>query len=160
MGTYKGTVRNETKYAPKKQKDTNKRESALRDAILMLNKTLSETNNTDRIEIIKNNLHEKNNEVENVTDIKLNGLILRSKANIVENSEKNTKYFASLEKKQSEGKVISRLLINNTINTNQNEILLEAESYYKKYMTKGKHKICGSICLMILFKNLKKQRNM
>ena len=72
-----------------------------------MNKILSETNNTDRIEIIKNNLREKNNELENITDIKLNGLILRSKANIVENSEKNIKYFASLEKKRSEGKVKS-----------------------------------------------------
>ena len=133
----KGTVRNETiKYASKKTKETNKRQLALSDEILILNKILSETNNTDRIEIIKNNLREKNNELENITDIKLNGLILRSKANIVENSEKNTKYFASLEKKRSEGKVISRLLINNTINTNQNEILLEAESYYKKLYDK------------------------
>ena len=85
----KGTVRNETiKYASKKKKDTNKRESALSDEILILNKILSETNNTDRIELIKNNLREKNNELENITDIKLNGLILSSKANIVENSEK------------------------------------------------------------------------
>ena len=85
----KGTVRNETiKYASKKKKDTNKRESALSDEILILNKILSETNNTDRIEIIKNNLRKKNNKLENITDIKLNGLILRSKANIVENSEK------------------------------------------------------------------------
>ena len=35
-----------------------------------------------------NNLREKNNEPENITDTKLNELILRSKANIVENSEK------------------------------------------------------------------------
>ena len=82
----KGTVRNETiKYASKKKKDTNKRESALRDEILILNKALSEANNIDRIEIIKNNLQEKNNELENNTDIKLNGFILRSKANVLEN---------------------------------------------------------------------------
>ena len=87
----KGTVRNETiKYASKKKKGTNKRESALRDEILILNKSLSEMNNTDRIEIIKNNLREKNNELENITDIKLNGLILRSRANIVKNSDKIT----------------------------------------------------------------------
>ena len=36
-------------------------------------------------------------------------------------------------------------MINNTINTNQNEILLAAESFYKKYMTKEVHKIRGSI---------------
>ena len=42
-----------------------------------------------------NNLRVKNNELENITDIMLNGLILRLKANICENSETNTKYVAS-----------------------------------------------------------------
>ena len=81
----KGTIRNETiKYASKKQKDTNKRETTLRNEINILNKSLSETSNTNRVETIKNNLQEKNNELEIITDAKLNGLILRSKANIVE----------------------------------------------------------------------------
>ena len=48
----------------------------------------------------------------------------RSKANmIVEYSERNSKYFASLEKKWSESKLITRLQINDKINTNQDEIL-------------------------------------
>ena len=133
----KGTIRNETiKYASKKQKDTNKRETTLRNDIHILNKSLSETSNTNRAETIKNNLQEKNNELEIITNAKLNGFILRSKANIVENSEKNSKYFASLEKKRSESKTISRLLFNDTINTDQKEILQEAESYYKKLYDK------------------------
>ena len=49
---------------------------------------------------------------------KLNGYITRSKAQIVKQNEKNTKYFASLEKKKSESKVISRLNVNGTIVTN------------------------------------------
>ena len=133
----KGTIRNETiKYASKKQKDTNKHETTLRNEINILNKPQPETSNTNRVETIKNNLQEKNNELEIITDAKLNGLILRSKANIVENSEKNSKYFASLEKKWSESNTLTRLLFNDTINTNQKEILQEAESYYKNFYDK------------------------
>ena len=59
------------------------------------------------------------------------GLILRSKAEMVEHGEKNSKYFASLEKKRSETKLILRLKIDNKINTNQTEILSETELFYK-----------------------------
>ena len=88
----------------------------------------------------------------------MNGLILRSKANIVENSEKNSKYFASLEKKRSESKTISRLLFNDNNNTDQKKILQEAESYKKLYDKKE------TLNLRINFfddsiKNLMKQKN-
>ena len=51
---------------------------------------------------------------------------------MVEHGEKNSKYFASLEKKRSETKLISRIKINNKINTNQTEILLETELFFIK----------------------------
>ena len=51
---------------------------------------------------------------------------------MVEHGEKNSKYFASLEKKRSETKLILRLKINNKINTNQIEILLETELFFIK----------------------------
>ena len=57
--------------------------------------------------------------------------MLRSKAEKVEHGEKNSKYFPSLEKKRSETKLISRLKINNKINTNQTEILSETELFIK-----------------------------
>ena len=37
--------------------------------------------------------------LEIITETKLNGLIMQSKANIVEYGEKNSKYFLSIEKK-------------------------------------------------------------
>ena len=55
---------------------------------------------------------------------------------MVEHGEKNSKYFASLEKKRSETKLISRLKINNKINTNQSEILSETELFYKNLYNK------------------------
>ena len=111
-------------------------ENVLIEDIDQLTKSLTETNEATQAETFGNILEEKRSELETLRDIKLNGLILRSKVNIVEQSERNTKYFASLEKKRSEGKVISRLLINNEINTNQTEILSETESYYKKLYSK------------------------
>ena len=50
---------------------------------------------------------------------KIDGYILRSKAQMVQKGEKNSKYFATLEKKRAESKVISRLNINGKIITNQ-----------------------------------------
>ena len=77
-------------------------------------------------------LLEKNNALEKITEERIQGLILRSKAEMVEHGEKNSKYFASLEKKRSETKLISRLKINNKINTNQTEILSETELFFIK----------------------------
>ena len=55
---------------------------------------------------------------------------------MVEHSEKNSRYFASLEKKRSEAKLISRLQINNKINTDQKETISETEIYYKTLYAK------------------------
>ena len=98
-----------------------------------------ETSDNDKIESKKKNLLEKNNALEKITEERIQGLILRSKAEMVEHGEKNSKYFASLEKKRSETKLFSRLKINNKINTNQTEILSETELFFIKiFIIKGK----------------------
>ena len=94
-----------------------------------------ETSDNDKIEFIKKIL-EKNYALEKITEERIQGLILRSKAEMVEHGEKNSKYFASLEKKRSETKLISRLKIDNKINTNQTEILSETELFYKNLYNK------------------------
>ena len=86
-----------------------------------------EKSDNDKIESRKNSLLEKNNALETITDVRIQGLILRSKAEMVEHGEKKSKYFATLEKKRSETKLISRLKINNKINTKQTEIISENE---------------------------------
>ena len=52
----------------------------------------------------KTKLEQTKSDLDNITENKLNGLIIRSKAQIVEQDEKNSKYFASLEKKRAESK--------------------------------------------------------
>ena len=144
----KGTIRNETiKYATYKNKETNKQEKKLTNEINELQNKISESTEANVIEVLKNDLNEKKNTFEQLTETKLNGLILRSKANIVEHDEKNSKYFASLEKKRSETKLISRLCINNVISTNQKEVLTEIQTFYKnlynkREMSNSKYNFC------------------
>ena len=134
----KGAVRNETiKYATKKKKESI-REEALKADIQKLTKIITTSPSENIVNHIKTELQNKQRELEEVIDIKLNGQILRSKANIIEHDEKNSKYFASLEKKKSETKLISRLQINDihVISTDQKEILTQTEKYYKSLYAK------------------------
>ena len=76
-------------------------------------------------ERLKQEIDNKRKELETIMENKLNGYITRSKAQII---EQNTQYFASLEKKKSEFKVISRLDINGTKVTNQLCMLSEEKN--------------------------------
>ena len=129
----KGTIRNETiKYAAKNKKETNKQEHQLTKDIDKLKQDLTKVSDVNRLEIIKESLNEKVSELESIIENKINGFILRSKANVIEHNEKNSKYFASLEKKKSKSKLISRLTINNQTTTDQTKILKATDDFYKK----------------------------
>ena len=90
--------------------------------------TYNEINETTELEI---NLNTKTKELNDIIDKRINGIIVRSKAQIVEHSEKNSKYFASLENKRSETKSILKLNIDNTYINNQSEILKSEQKYYE-----------------------------
>ena len=55
--------------------------------------------NDGRLEQIRNELQQTKNELESIIGRELNDLILRSKANGIENNERNTEYFANKIKK-------------------------------------------------------------
>ena len=59
----------------------------------------------------------------------------------VEFNEKNSKYFASLEKKHSESKIVSQLNKNGKILTKQTEILQEQNEFYKRLYSEKERKI-------------------
>ena len=121
----------------KRLKVTNKQEHQFTNDIDKLKQDLTNVSDVNRLEIIKESLNEKVSELESSIENKINGFILRSKANVIEHNEKNSKYFASLEKKKSESKLISRLTINNQTTTDQTEILKATEDFYKNlYKTK------------------------
>ena len=126
----KGTVRNVTiQYTSLKKKNEKREEDIIRKEIDDLDIQLS--NDTEN-EILLNSLKEKKVRLENIFNNKTNGIILRAKAEWVEGGEKNTKYFANLEKKRSETKTIKRLLIDNTELTNPESILNETQKFYAK----------------------------
>ena len=92
----KGTIRNETiKYATFKKKQNTENEIKLINELETLGKRLIDTIDIDRINQLKHDIDLKKTELDKLTETKLNGPIIRSKAQIVEHGEKNSKYFAS-----------------------------------------------------------------
>ena len=92
-------------------------------------------NESDNSEL-QNKIKQKKVELEEIYDNQIQGVILRSKARWVESGEKNTKYFAELEKRHFESRVIHRLKVNNKDIHNAKEILEEERKYYKQLYDK------------------------
>ena len=112
-GLIKGNIRNETiKYATFKKKQNNANELLLINELKTIEKDLIDATDIGEVSRLKQDIDTKKIELDRLTENKLNGQIIRSKAQIVEHGEKNSKYFASLEKKKSESKIISRLNVN------------------------------------------------
>ena len=55
---------------------------------MKLQKELADSSDTNIINLLKDKLDEKSNTLETITETKLNGLIMRSKANIIKFGEK------------------------------------------------------------------------
>ena len=88
--------------------------------ITQLQKEISESSDANRNELLKQQLEEKSNTFEKITETKLNGLIMRSKANIVEHDEKITNILLVLKKKVR-NKTDFNNAINNSISTKRND---------------------------------------
>ena len=81
-------------------------------------------------------LIQKKQTLESIRSQNIQGSILRSKSVHVEFNEKNTKYFASLEKKHAEKKTIYKLKVDNNIVTGIKNTLNEEVKFYKKLYSK------------------------
>ena len=74
---------------------------------------------------------------------KSEGDFIRSKADWVEFGERNTKYFANLEKWNYKTKCISKLITEKRELNSQREILLEEQRFYENlYTSKGSDATC------------------
>ena len=132
----KGTIRNESiKYATYKKKCENEKETKLKNEIENLENEMIPVTTLNKDEV-KKNLLQKKTDLNTLLDKKIDGIILRAKADYVEYNEKNTKYFSSLEKKHAEMKTITRLNVQNKILTDQKDILNETKAYYSKLYSK------------------------
>lgn len=127
----KGNIRNETiRYASFIKKENKKNEENFAKEIKEIEqKIIRETNQSLVAELTKK-LEEYRSNLNKLIEQKINGTILRSKAIKVEFHEKNNKFFASLEKKNSEKKIMSQLIINDTIETDPVTILNEQKKFF------------------------------
>ena len=71
--------------------------------------------------------------LEKLSNKKIKGTILRSKARWYENGEKNSKYFLHLEKRNFLRKKISKLKLSNGEETDDAETILEEKPFTKTY---------------------------
>ena len=130
----KGTIRNETiKYSTKKKRQEQNKEKQLQSELDHIVKQINENPDNTHLKEIKT---KKKLELEEIYDKKVNGIILRSKARWVEGGEKNSKYFANLEKRNYESKIIHKLNINDTIITDPKDILNEQMKFYESLYEK------------------------
>ena len=103
----KGGIRNETiKYASFKKKEQNKKEIQLNEEINKIKNNLMKGNDNEEDDLKR--LKEKDKELQNLYELAIKGYIIRSKADYIEGGEKNTKYFANLEKKRSDAKTLHK----------------------------------------------------
>ena len=104
-----------------KKRHTIERESLLLNEIEKLENEIHSI--TDNLEVVVNKRNKLKEELENIHDGKINGYIIRAKANLIEYNEINSKYFSNLEKIHMEQKKIHKLLIDNKEITDTKDIL-------------------------------------
>ena len=116
------------KYSKIKAKERRKLESELLDTIAVQERLYFESSSTQ----VLNTLKEARNRLSLLYDLKLQGIIVRSRARWVENGEKATKYFLNLEKRNKSSKVIRKLKKENgEYLTNSRDVLEELRHYYR-----------------------------
>lgn len=125
----KGAIRNESiKYSSKLKKTQRESETKIESEIKRIEKQIVESpNNQDLADKLKGEYNKLNVIIEEKTK----GLLLRSKAEWVEGAEKNTKYFANLERKRSEERSIKQLTINNILENDHSNIMKHIKQYYQ-----------------------------
>ena len=121
------------KYSALKSKERNDIERDLRSNYERLHNIINSGNqdetNIEEFNIIKH-------ELEFFERQKARGLMIRSKAQWIEEGEKSTSYFLRLEKHNYCNKLITKLEIDNMIITDAKEILQEEKKYYEKLYSK------------------------
>lgn len=127
-------IRGETiKYASEKNKRNKCRQNSLEKDIQNLEKELARSNDRDILE----NIETKKLELEEMRRVKMEGVMMRSKARWVEHGEKPSKYFVNLEKRNYVNKAIVHLEnANGETLKKQDQILQETLNCYsiRNYM--------------------------
>ena len=116
-------------YAKRKAKKKRNEEKKLEE---QLNELLGQSAQCKTNPHLRTKIQSIQMRLKRITDQKVKGAILRSKARWVEYGEKNTRYFLNLEKKKGEKKTIIKLKLNDEMETEDQEIILrEEENFYR-----------------------------
>ena len=155
----KSCIRDETiRFSIIKNKHKNIYKNDLESRLINLEQVVStvpDANSLDEYFVVKN-------ELECIYNEQAQGTIIRSRCQIVEESEWNTKYFLALEKHNYEVQHIKSLNINNQIITEPNQILSAQKDFYKHLYSENKNlnnKNIMHICLILFHQRSLKHVN-
>lgn len=125
--TLKMEIRKVTiRYSSIKKKEKEKQEQNILEQIENL------TNSPNITHQILECIHNLKEELQLLREYKMKGIVLRSKVQWLEEGEKPTKFFATIEKRNYVNKLINKLNIEGNIIQNQSKILQETTLFYKK----------------------------
>ena len=111
-------------YSSYKKKETDKLETQLIKEIEGLESNLTQ-NNIDQLEIKKTSL-------QNIRKIKMQGVLIRSRAQMIEDDEKPSQFFCNLESRNCFNKIIPKIEKDDGHFINdQDEILTEVQHFYQ-----------------------------
>ena len=115
-------------YSSKLKESRNKEFNCLINQINFVKELYDESHN----EVIGDILDDLNKNFEEYRRYKLEGIILRTRSKWIEEGERPSKYFCSLEKRNFINKNITKIINNdNKTITDQEDILYEVENFYK-----------------------------
>ena len=97
-----------------------------------LNNLLAQSEHCKNNPALRINIQTVQSRLKRITEQKVKGTMMRSKARWTEYGEKNTRYFLSLEKRKAEKKRIVELYLEDgTVTENQDTILKEEEKFFQ-----------------------------
>ena len=153
----KGAIRIETiQYATRNKTENRDQENKLIKDINNIQQNISNGNNTQEN---NNLLKDRKNKLEEINGKTVNGYIVRARAEYIEGGEKNTKFFANLEKKRSTAKTITILNKDDKEIINSKHMLKELEFFYAQlYKYQKIHTKILNNSIKIVIQNLQMMR--
>jgi len=114
-------------YCSQKKKERNNRKNSISLQIQIL----QEINDQNHSDLLTEVLHDLNMQLEEIRKYELNGILIRTRAKWIEDGEKPSKYFCSLEKRNFVNKSINKLVCSSGRELyHQDEILTEIKLFY------------------------------
>ena len=120
-------------FASRRKKERNEREKELERIIGEIENNIDEQQSGPEMEKRIQELNIKKGELQQLRSFKMEGLMIRSRAQIIEQGEKPSAFFLNLEKKKNVNKYLNKLIDETGSEITENKKIIEnVEIYYKK----------------------------